>query len=199
MRNAIDAVTFAYNRANAQKVKAEFGWTNKFVIGHVGRFCPQKNHDFLIDIFHRFHAKHPESVLVLVGSGELQYTIQKKVKRLGLEKYVCFLGDRSDMPNVYQAFDAFLFPSFYEGLPVSLIEAQASGLPCVISDTISKQTRLVPAYYPISLKGKTEQWVTQLERCMELLHTDTTSMIKDAGFDIHNNAEWLMNYYINKL
>ncbi len=92
MRNAIDAAAFVYNEATAQKVKAEFGWTNKYVIGHVGRFCPQKNHDFLIDIFHEFHAKHPESVLALVGSGELQGAIQEKVNRLGLEKNVCFFG-----------------------------------------------------------------------------------------------------------
>lgn len=199
MRNAIDTVTFAYNKTNVQKVKAEFGWTNKFVIGHVGRFCPQKNHDFLIDIFHEFHAKHPESVLVLVGSGELQHTIQEKVKRLGLEKHVCFLGNRSDMPNVYQAFDIFLFPSFYEGLPVSLIEAQASGLPCVISDTISKQTRLTPAYYSISLKEKPKQWVIQLEKCMGNERCVTTECIIQAGFDIHSNAAWLAQYYKNRL
>lgn len=199
MRNAIDTAAFAYNEATSQKVKAEFGWNNKYVIGHVGRFCPQKNHDFLIDIFHEFHTKHPESVLALVGSGELQGVIQEKVKHLGLEKDVCFLGNRADMPLLYQAFDVFLFPSFYEGLPVSLIEAQASGLPCVLSDTISDQTRLIPTYYPVSIKEKPELWVTQLEKCMDIPHADTTSMIQKAGFDINNNAEWLTNFYLNKL
>lgn len=199
MRNAIDAAAFAYNEATAQKVKAEFGWANKYVIGHVGRFCPQKNHDFLIDIFHEFHAKHPKSVLALVGSGELQSVIQEKVNHLGLEKDVCFLGNRADMPLLYQAFDVFLFPSFYEGLPVSLIEAQASGLPCILSDTISNQTRLIPTYYPVSIKEKPEVWVTQLEKCMDMPHADTISMIKKAGFDISNNAEWLTNFYLNKL
>lgn len=199
MRNAIDAQTFAYNETKALRVKADFGWTDKFVIGHVGRFCPQKNHDFLIDIFNIFHSKYPNSILALVGSGELQGKIQEKVKNLGLDKDVYFLGNRADMPDIYQAFDVFLFPSFYEGLPVSLIEAQASGLPCVISDTISDQTQLTSAYYPVSLKEKTELWLAQLEKCMEIPHTDTTTMIKEAGFDIHNNAEWLTNFYLNKL
>ena len=199
MRNAIDAQAFAYNETKALRVKADCGWTDKFIIGHVGRFCPQKNHDFLIDIFNVFHSKYPNSILTLVGSGELQGKIQEKVKNMGLDKDVCFLGNRADMPNIYQVFDVFLFPSFYEGLPVSLIEAQASGLPCVISDTISDQARLTSAYYPVSLKEKPEQWVAQLEKCMEMPHTDTTAMIKEAGFDIHNNAEWLTNFYLNKL
>ena len=199
MRNAIDAQVFAYNEAKALRVKADLGWTDKFIIGHVGRFCPQKNHNFLIDIFKVFHSKYPNSILALVGSGELQGKIQEKVKNMGLDKDVCFLGNRADMPNIYQVFDVFLFPSFYEGLPVSLIEAQASGLPCVISDTISDQTRLTSAYYPVSLKEKPEQWVAQLEKCMEMQHADTTAMIKEAGFDIYNNAKWLTNFYLNKL
>ena len=199
MRNAIDAQAFAYNSTQALRVKEDFGWTDKFVIGHVGRFCPQKNHDFLIDIFTIFHSKYPNSILALVGSGELQGKIQGKVKNLGLDKAVCFLGNRADMPNIYQAFDVFLFPSFYEGLPVSLIEAQASGLPCVISDTISDQTRLTTAYYPVSLKEKPEQWAAKLEKCMTMSRTDTTAIIKNSGFDISNNAEWLVNFYLNRL
>lgn len=199
MRNAIDAVTFAYNKSIAQRVKADFGWTDKFIIGHVGRFCPQKNHDFLIDIFNVFHSKYPNSILALVGSGELEGKIQEKVKNLGLDKDVYFLGNRADMPNIYQAFDVFLFPSFYEGLPVSLIEAQASGLPCVISDTISDQTRLTPTYYPISLKEKAEQWVIQLEKCMNYKRSITTEYIIQAGFDIYRNATWLAEYYKNRL
>lgn len=200
MRNAIDAQSFAYNATRALCVKADLGWTDKFVIGHVGRFCPQKNHAFLIEIFHEFHSKHPKSILALIGSGELQGKIQEKVRNLGLEKDVYFLGSRADMPDIYQAFDVFLFPSFYEGLPVSLIEAQASGLPCVISDTISDQTRLIPAYYPVSLKEKPEQWVTQLEKCMDRNERSfTTEYIIQAGFDIHRNATWLAEYYKNRI
>lgn len=114
-------------------------------------------------------------------------------------KRCLFLGNRADMPLLYQAFDVFLFPSFYEGLPVSLIEAQASGLPCVLSDTISDQTRIIPAYYPIPIKEKPELWVTQLEKCMDMPHAGTTSMIKKAGFDISNNTEWLTNFYLKRL
>lgn len=199
MRNAIDTQAFAYNETKALRVKADLGWTDKFIIGHVGRFCPQKNHDFLIDIFKVFHSKYLNSILALVGSGELQGKIQEKVKNLGLDKDVCFLGNRADMSNIYQAFDVFLFPSFYEGLPVSLIEAQASGLPCIISDTISDQTRLTPAYYPVSLKEKPEQWVAQLEKCMDYKRNVTTEYIIQAGFDIHRNATWLAEYYKNRL
>ena len=198
MRNAIDAERFSYSLEKSQQAKESFHWQNKTVIGHVGRFCPQKNHEFLIDIFNAYHQKHSESILVLVGSGELQDKIRAKVSRLNLSDSVLFLGNRSDMNQLYWAFDLFLFPSFYEGLPVSLVEAQAAGLPCVISDTISTQTKITSGFHPVSIKQGANHWVAEIEVMIQQKRTKTLEQIKQAGFDIQENAKWLSHYYLTK-
>lgn len=199
MPNAIDSKSFSYNLQKSIEAKKSLGWENKIIIGHVGRFCPQKNHNFLIDIFQAFHQVHSESMLILVGSGDLMGPIKKKVRSLGLDESVCFLGNRADMSLLYSAFDLFLFPSFYEGLPVSLVEAQAAGLPCVVSDTISCQTKILPSYVKVSLQESPVTWAEQMDSILlRWKRKDTSSEIKQAGFDITTNAEWLTQYYINR-
>lgn len=198
MRNAIDAEKFAYSSESSYKAKELYNWQDKLVIGHVGRFCPQKNHNFLIDIFNEFHQKHANSILVLVGSGELQEKIKAKVVSLNLTDSVKFLGNRSDMPQLYLAFDLFLFPSFYEGLPVSLVEAQAAGLPCVIADTISTQTKITGGFHPVSLKHSPAKWVEEIEKMLKEERKNTFEEIKRSGFDIYENTKWLSQYYVTK-
>ncbi len=198
MRNAIDAAAFRYNKELSSRIKSREGWQNNLVIGHVGRFNPQKNHAFLIDVFETFHQKHPNAILVLVGSGFLEPTIREKVQNKHLDGCVKFLGSRSDMVELYQAFDLFLFPSLYEGLPVSLVEAQAAGIPCVVSDRISTQTHIVDSYYPISLNTSLEGWNKVMEKALQKGKQDTYSKIKDCGFDITENALWLCNFYLKR-
>lgn len=198
MRNAVDASIFRYNKKNAEDIKLKMGWQDKIVIGHVGRFNPQKNHTFLIDVFEKFHQTHHNAVLVLIGSGFLVSSIKEKVQKRQLEHSVIFLGSRSDMPQLYQTFDLFLFPSLYEGLPVSLIEAQAAGIPCVVSDQISTQTHITDSYYPVSLNTSIQKWVGIIDKALEYGKKDTYALIKEKGFDINRNAAWLCDYYLNK-
>lgn len=199
MPNAIDAKLFGYVSEQSLQAKKQFGWENNIVIGHVGRFNPQKNHAFLVEIFQAFHQIHSKSILILVGSGDLMESIKKKVHILGLDECVYFLGNRSDMPLLYSVFDLFLFPSFYEGLPVSLVEAQAAGLPCVVSNTISSQTKILPSYIQVSLQESSMVWAKQMGTVLlQWKRKDTSSEIKQAGFDITTNAEWLTQYYINR-
>ena len=126
-----------YDREKSQAMKETLGVSEKLVIGHVGRFFPQKNHRFLIEIFKEIHDRNADAVLLLVGGGELDDSlkneIKQKVEDLGLTDCVQFLGVREDVNELMQAFDLFLLPSLFEGLPVTMVEAQASGLPCVIS------------------------------------------------------------------
>ena len=129
LNNAIDLDKFKYDKKIKDKKRKELGIKeDTIVIGHIGRFVAQKNHTFLIDIFNQFHKKEKNSILLLAGQGPLQEEIKNKVRELGLDDSVRFLGQRNDANELYQVFDVFLLPSLYEGLPVVGVEAQASGL-----------------------------------------------------------------------
>lgn len=198
MRNAVDASLLKYDISKAIIVKKNMGWDGKNVIGHVGRFNPQKNHSLLIDIFENYYKKDHKSILVLVGSGFLEEEIKQRARAKGLLEQIVFLGTRSDMTDLYQAFDLFLFPSLYEGLPVSLIEAQAAGIPCVLSDRISSQTQVTEFYYPVSLKAPLDVWSETISFALEKGKWDSFNQIKKSGFDIASNALWLCDYYLKK-
>ena len=133
LNNAIDLDKFKYDKKIKDKKRKELGIKeDTIVIGHIGRFVAQKNHTFLIDIFNQFHKKEKNSILLLAGQGPLQEEIKNKVRELGLDDSVRFLGQRNDANELYQVFDVFLLPSLYEGLPVVGVEAQASGLLCFL-------------------------------------------------------------------
>ena len=200
MNNAIDAEKYQYDLKKSKQMKQKLGVTGKKVIGHVGRFFAQKNHTFLIDLFYEIHRKDPGTVLLLVGGGErddaLKNQIREKVNRLGLSDAVQFLGVREDVEELYQAFDLFLLPSLFEGLPVTMVEAQACGLPCVISDKVPIQCDLTGNVKVIPLRESPKQWAgSVLEFLNQFQRKDTFDDIKKAGFDIKENAVWLQQFY----
>lgn len=195
LNNAVDVSRFTPNPETRQRVRDELGATDHhLVIGHVGRFNQQKNHDFLIDIFHAVRERQPDSLLILVGDGHLRPGIEQKVRKLGLEQHVRFLGLRSDIADLMQGMDLFLFPSLFEGLPVVMVEAQASGLPCIVSDTITPEVDMTGRVRFLSLKQSADEWAERL-----LLHptdrADTGSQLRDNGYDAATMADWLVEYY----
>lgn len=201
MKNAINAQQYRYNEQIQNEVRKELGIEGKKVIGHVGRFFPQKNHEFLIDIFKAVHDKDSETILLLVGGGEaddaLKNQIKEKVKTLGLEDAVIFLGVREDVERVVQAFDVFLLPSLFEGLPVTMVEAQAAGLPCVISDKVPIQCDITGNVEVVKLEDSPEQWADKIcELADNFEKSDTYEKIVEAGFDIKENAKWLKEFYV---
>lgn len=196
LHNAIDTDLYTYNKEKADKVKKEFGIENKFVVGHVGRFNPQKNHEFLIDIFNEVQKIKEDSVMMLVGDGDLRPEIEQKVRDLGIENKVIFTGVRSDVNELMQAMDVFLFPSLYEGLGIVLIEAQASGLKCVISNTIPKDGVLTDDVTCISLAQSPVVWADEILKYQEYKRTNNKEIIKKANYDIKNNAKVLEKFYI---
>lgn len=197
LNNAINARDYTFNINIRNDKRKEFGISDdSILVGHVGRFFPQKNHEFLIDIFNQFHKDYPNSYLMLVGEGELKTSIQDKVKFLGLEDYVIFTGLRSDVNELLQAMDVFLFPSLYEGLPVSIIEAQAAGLPCLISDKVPIECKKTDLVYQLSLEDSVNTWADKIYELSHITRRDTYEGIKKSGFDIVENAKWLENFYI---
>lgn len=161
--NAIQKQLFMYDAGLRTHYRRLFALEHKFVIGHVGRFVPQKNHYFIVSVFHQVLISAPDTQLILIGDGPLRDNVMRYVQNLGISSNVHFLGQRGDICNILQAMDIFLLPSIYEGLPMSCLEAQASGLPCIVSNTITSEVCFGPHTHMLSLSEK-ERWV---EKCLE--------------------------------
>ena len=197
LNNAIDIDKFKYNEEVRKRKREELNiQDNTLVIGNVGRFVEQKNHRFLIDIFNEIHKQNDNSILLLAGQGPLMGEIKIKVKNLGLEKCVKFLGQRKDINELYQAFDVFCLPSLYEGLPVVGVEAQATGLLCVFSKDMTKETKILESTQFLSLNQKASEWAKIiLDKSKLNCKKDTSKEMSENGFDINIEANKLEKIY----
>lgn len=194
LNNAIDLPKFRYDPKKRDALRKELGIHGQKVIGNIGRFCYQKNHNLLIDIFAEV-AKQEDALLLLIGEGELEQQIRDKVHALGLDESVLFLGRRMDAYRYYQAMDLFLLPSRYEGLPVVGVEAQASGLPCVFSSAVTPEAGLLKT--TVFVDGDVQQYVHAVLAGMNAERKDTSEEMKQAGFDISVEAQKLTEFYFN--
>ena len=190
INNTVDAESFTYNAKKATKIKEKYGVQSKTVIGHVGRFDYIKNHRFLIEVFDEYLKLDSESVLMLCGQGELFNEIKEKVEFYGIQEKVTFLGQVENMSEIYQMIDIFLFPSIFEGLPFCLIEAQAAGIPCLISDTVSHEIEITNLINYENLNEPPAKWALRLKDIRKN-KVNTLYEIKNAGFDINTNSERL--------
>lgn len=197
LNNAIDTKQFLYNKEIELEIRKELGVENQFIVGHVGGFSEAKNHRFLLEIFCEIVKRKEDAVLLLVGNGKLFEEMKERVERLGLSHKVKFLGLRTDIYRIMQCFQVFLFPSLFEGLPVTMVEAQAAGNLCFISDTIPRQCCITDNVRIVSLKNTPEEWAEKIIE--EERHYQKRNMyekIVEEGFDIDKNAEWLEEFYI---
>ena len=202
MRNAINSEKYNFNKSLRKNIRSEFEINNnEIVIGHIGRFDHQKNHSFLLDVFSEINSINSNTRLMLVGDGDLKIDIQEKAKSLGLLSRVIFTGVRSDVSRLLQAMDIFVFPSLFEGLPVTMIEVQASGLPSVISDKVPKETVLVKDIIHImSLSDSAEDWAKQVLLVMSSTgRFGRIDKIKESGFDIVEASDWLEKTYYSMI
>ena len=197
LNNAIEVDKFKYDEKIRKEVRKELKIKeDTVVIGHIGRFVAQKNHTFLIDIFNEYHKLNSNSLLLLVGQGPLEEEIKEKVKKLQLEKSVKFLGQRNDVNKLYQAFDLFLLSSLYEGLPVVGIEAQASGLLCILSKSMTKETKVLETTKFISLEKNDKEWAKIINKELtNFKRKDTTKEIVNNGYEINVETIKLENKY----
>lgn len=158
LRNGLDYNRFEFNTEKRNKIRKELDLDNNVVFGHVGRFNVQKNHSFLLDIFNEIHKQNENARLVLIGEGELEQDIKVKIENLGLNEYVKILSPKSNINEYLMAFDMLIFPSFFEGMPNVIIEAQATGLKSVLSDVITKEANITPLLMYASLGKNAKEW-----------------------------------------
>lgn len=204
IKNGIDLKKYSYNEQTRNIYRKKINAKDNIVIGHIGNFVEQKNHSFLIDIFAELISKNSNYQLLLISDGYLMQQIKEKVHNLGLDNNVIFLGKITDVQNYMQAIDIFVLPSLYEGLPVALVEAQATGLPCLVSNTVAKESNLTDSLKFLSIDN-TSIWVENLIKLSNENELDTYNRIEkskeyqlkisNAGYDINNNANIMKEKY----
>lgn len=194
IKNAIDISRYRYSAEIRSNMRKSLGIDDEYVIGHVGRFEYVKNHDFIIDMFAEFKKRMPCTKLLLVGDGSLLDTIKLKAENLGLSDDVIFTGVRIDVPELLNAIDVMILPSFTEGLGMAVIEAQAVGLPCVCSKGVPSSTNLSGKvkYLPYDA----DKWCEALAGFHQYDRSETYDLLIKSGYDIHTEAEKLMGLYI---
>ena len=199
--NAIDTERFAFDPAARERVRRELGVSDKYVIGMVGRLSPQKNIPFALNVIRALHERVPDSALLVVGVGEQQKELERTIEENSMADYVRLLGKHADVENYYQAFDLLLMPSLYEGFPVVGVEAMASGLPIVLSDTITDELNFGDDVYFLPL-GNAAQWATLLQELRPktdpALRTQRQRRVKENGFEIRDAAKKLEAIYSSK-
>ncbi len=196
--NAIETNRFGFNKIQRKKIRDEFGFNDEdFVVGHIGSFrTRQKNHSFLIDVFSELSRKKPQAKLLLVGDGVLKSEMESKVKSLGLDNKCIFAGIREDVPDLLSAMDLFLFPSLFEGLSVVGIEAQASGLPCVFSTSLSNDTCITDLVTKVSLEKDAKYWSSVVNSVdIRKERTSYCHKVAKAGYDVDMNVIRLEKFY----
>lgn len=192
--NAIECQKFTFEEEKRQEKRRELDIENRFAILHVGNFTPPKNHEKVIRVFYEVCKKRKDAVLLLAGE-ELNPSIRILSQELNVADKVHFLGTRTDINELLWAADVFLFPSLFEGMPGAVIEAQAAGLPCIISNTITREVCITSAVCQLSLKRSDEEWALAILKAQKVGRIDTLKSMVEAGYDIGTLVEKLTCFY----
>lgn len=198
LNNGIDTKAFEFNIENRNDIRKELNiGSQSVVLGHIGQLYSVKNQSFLLDIFNFYHKKNPDSYLLLIGEGTDRDMLEEKIKSLTLEKSVLMLGGRNDIPKLLSAMDCFVFPSVHEGFPLTLIEAQASKLPCVVSDSVTEKTKINDNVFFCSINESPEKWTECIENAVSGSREKIETNRLVADFDIAGIAKKLEKVYLN--
>ncbi len=197
INNGVDTERFKFSNEKRDRIRKEYNVEDSFLIGNIGRFSEQKNHKFLIEIFKNLSLINKNAKLFLLGKGELESEIKAQIKENNLDDKVIFAGIKKNTEDYYSAFDAFILPSIYEGLPIVGIEAQTSGLPCFFSDGISKQIMISKNSHMISLNDTPSYWANEIEmKCKRSNQREEVyKSILEKGYDINETVKELRNIY----
>lgn len=193
--NAIDCPAFAYNEKTRKSLRKELGIEDKYVIGHVGRFHYAKNHEYLLEIFACLCKDSGSFALLLLGEGGGMNQAKALAKELGIEDKVYFLGNHSNVYDYYQAMDYFVYPSRFEGLPGTIVEAQTAGLKCVMSDTICEEVAVTDLVHAMDITKDAAQWAAYITETADYERRSHVEELRRAGFDVNTQAEKMMSFY----
>lgn len=197
LNNAIDTKKFTFNTEIRSRMRNELHFNeDSLIIGHVGRFVDVKNHLFLIDVFEQIHLRNPNSALLLVGDGELRPKIEAAIAGKNLDDSVIMVGIQPNVWDYYQIMDVFVMPSLYEGLPVSMVEAQAAGLPCLISTNVPRETAITDLVEFIPLENGAASWADCVQKIVYDPRRNLLNEIVTAGYDISTTSKWLEDFYM---
>jgi len=200
LKNAVSNEKFVFSQEIRERVRTEMGWHDKTVIGNIGRLSQEKNQLFLIKIFNEISKLDEAAILCICGEGEERKKIETLIEKLGICDKVQLLGNRDDVAELMNGFDVFLLPSLFEGLPVTGIEALTNGIPCVMSDTITREFDEYNKIKFLPLESPPSEWAkVVVEVAMQGHNADIAYMMKDAGYDILDAAKELELYYIDKV
>lgn len=199
--NSIQLDKFHFTVEKRKKMRESLGIAEgELAVVDVARFAKQKNHHFLIRVFKEIHKQRENSKLYLVGAGDLEDEIRQDIANRGLQDSIVFLGSRSDIYDVLQAMDVFLFPSFYEGFGTVIVEAQCSHLPLIASDTIPHETKISDCVEFMSIKAEPKEWADRAIYLAENTQRfDNCPLIKEQGYDIRDTYSWMQNFYFERL
>lgn len=198
-KNAIDIGKYRFNREKRVVLRDELGIGNDtFVVGHIGRFSFQKNHEFLIEIFKEIYKRNENSRLILIGKGENEVKIKQMVNMYGLCDKVLFLGYREDIPELMSVMDCFVLPSRFEGLGIVGVEAQAAGLPAFFSTEISKELELTTLSYSLSLNDDPKLWAVKILQVNGKNRGNFELKLIAEGYDIRTEIGEMLKFYLSK-
>lgn len=195
--NGIDTDAFVFSQEKRDEIRKKFNIEAKYVLGHTGRLAEVKNQIFLLKLMPDILKQRPDAVLMLIGDGDDREMLRNTAKELNIQDKVIFAGNTTSVQDYLSAMDVFVFPSLYEGLPLSILEVQANGLPCIISDTVPPDVFLTDLIHPLSLKDGKEKWINEILAVNRNTKTDYPLQLKNAGFDIHTAMKKVYEIYEN--
>ena len=199
INNGMDINKFQYNDTIRNEFRKKYNLEDKIVLGHVGAFNEQKNHEYLVDIFYNLKRLDKKYFLILIGIGHLKKSIEEKVKKLGLEDNVLFVGQSLEVEKWFQVMDIMLLPSRFEGFPNVLVEAQIAGLPCIVSSKVTEKVNLANLVQFVSIDNGVEQWVEKIQNIKiedrEKNKQEILQQIREKGFDIKEDTKKLERIY----
>lgn len=200
LNNSIDSQKFVFSENTRNKKREELKLTNEFLIGHIGRLHPQKNHSFLIKLFYEYKKSNNNSKLLLIGDGPLEDDIKELIKKYKIQDSVIMLKNRSDVNELLMAMDVFVLPSIFEGLGIVAIEAQAAGTPCVTSNKLPKESVVSPICVQLDLNDDINLWINEINKISKTkyAHKNMSKYIMDANYDIKSSSKFMEKYYLDK-